>query len=1216
MFDKIIKILTSYKKPQKTCPIGNEAIARGAIEAGVQGVFAYPGTPSTEISEVFNHVSEFQNDPGHKKKFPELTSNPIYFEYSVNEKVALEKAIAYTIGNKSAMCCMKNVGMNVASDPLMSITYQTICAPLVIVVCDDPGCHSSSNEQDSRYWGKMASVPVFNPAFPEDAYSMTKDAFVLSGKLKLPVIVRMTTRVSHSRGMVFYNEFSFNNQPGKFEKMPGHINIPARTATAHQKLLEKLYSNIITPFFEKHNIELSKSSKTFGKLKFLPSLCIISSGVSSVYLSEILYDNKLTGKIKVLKLGLIHPFPENNVIPFLKSVTRFQTVARILETEKSMTRLQAVPRILVLEELDPIVEDQVRVIAQKHNIDCNIFGKGFSSLATTGEFSIDIVKQAVEEFVGQPLKRKKELPPVVSLSHPPPEKVSLVPALSGVGEVILPPRPPSLCPGCPHRATFYALKLSIPRDNNNVVLCGDIGCFGLGALPPIQMIDTIHHMGMSISMAQGLSEALCSSSTSGKWGGAKTIALIGDGTFFHSGIASMMNAVYTNANIMVVIFDNRTIGMTGGQDHPGASRSDKYREIDIPPLLKGMGIQYVETIDPFDVKNSYEKIRDASLVKGVSVIVSTSPCIFHPDHKTKIPKNAIITVDHNLCTNCGNHLDHTLPCSRTYSPGSNLRRAKAKISAEYSIPGEMQPCPANICNHSFFYSIMDRNYKSALEIVKDKILFARTCGDICHRPCELYTGKETGPVVPVKQLKKFVSSIDENFYDFSALKERVKSSEKKNKDIAIVGAGPAGLSAAYDLIQAGYKVTVFEKEKQGGGLIRYAIPDFRMDKKGFDFEVSQLGELGVKFKYNISLGKDISLDKLTGKYDGVILATGMPKSLTLDIIEENIPREKRFDALSFLREYYFKTLELNPASSILLIGGGNSAIDAARTAKRLDSKNRVIVSCIETTEEMPAFAEEIEHAVEEGIELVPDSFVEHCPVKADGKISFKLSSFKTKKHLQKIVCDYVIVAIGQRGDKTLFSGINSLQFDKDIRIKIEKKNGLVKYKKPTLSQVVPKREGQIQSEPVVFVAGDACSGNHISVIGAIASGKRAAIGIRQLLEDYSIAYEGQDALDKLNVSPNNIRSKVNPNNIRINVDPNDIRINEITQNISQQLQQFDLYQACYWCNHCIDNFGCPAMTKVDAKVVIDETICNLCGLCIDVCPNRSIQWVEKKNLTS
>lgn len=240
MLRETIEILTSHTSPAEKVVMGNVAIARGAIEAGVSGVFSYPGTPSTEISEVFNYVHTFQHNDANREHHAELVEHKIYFEYSINEKIALEKAIAFTIGHEPALCVMKNVGMNVASDALMSIAYQTIMAPLVIVVCDDPGCHSSSNEQDSRFWGPMASVPVFNPATPAEALKMTKDAFRLSAALQLPVIVRTTTRVSHSRSVVPYGMINRRNITPGFDRVPEHINIPARTAAAHLRLVEKL----------------------------------------------------------------------------------------------------------------------------------------------------------------------------------------------------------------------------------------------------------------------------------------------------------------------------------------------------------------------------------------------------------------------------------------------------------------------------------------------------------------------------------------------------------------------------------------------------------------------------------------------------------------------------------------------------------------------------------------------------------------------------------------------------------------------------------------------------------------------------------------------------------------------------------------------------------------------------------------------------------------
>ena len=1099
--------------------MGNVAIARGAIEAGVCGVFSYPGTPSTEISEVFNFVNEFQGKKENQEQYPQQTQHPIYFEYSINEKIALEKAIAYSIGNKSAMCVMKNVGMNVASDALMSIAYQTIVAPLVIVVCDDPGCHSSSNEQDSRYWGQMASVPVFDPSTPAEALDMMKQAFKLSEEIKLPVIVRTTTRVSHSRSIFSYGSIKQENRIAGFDRLPEHINIPARTAASHVRLLGKLK--------HKKVLELLAKNSRFPLKKNRSKLGIICSGVSTAYINEILHQNKAAAKVNVLDLGMIYPFPEKQILDFLKKNFK---------------------RLLVLEELDPFIENAIRTLAQKNKIRTEILGKGFSGLLTTGEFSIDLITNVLENLLKEKLNKNKNLP------------------LENSEKFLqnLPPRPPALCAGCPHRATFYLLKLAIPRDQSELILCGDIGCFGLGALPPLRMIDTINHMGMSISMAQGLYESFHSSQKD-----KKLVALLGDGTFFHSGLSSLVNAVYTRANILVVIFDNRTIGMTGHQSHPGASRLPKYHELDISQVIKGLGVEVVETINPFDIRDGFERLNRAMAYHGVSVVISKAPCIFLPDFKEKMDKKMTITVDPDLCNNCGNHEDHDLACSRCYAPKNNLSRAKAKLMADYSIPADEQLCPANICNHGFFNSILEGDYKSAVEIVRDKMLFARTCGDICHRPCELFSKRQN--VVPIKDLKKFVSSFDEYFNDFSIPKFRIKNAAKKNKSVAIVGAGPAGLSAAYDLLQAGYDVSIYEKESKAGGMVTYAIPYFRMDKKGFAYEAMQLKDMGATFHFNTSLGKEITLEKLSSQYHAVVLAIGLNKSKILDIIEKTVPSEKRTDALSFLKSFNLKENKLKGDSTILIIGGGNSAIDAARSAKKLNSKNNIILSCIETKETMPAFAEEIKDTEEEGIKIIADSYVDSLSV--DGKINIRLHSFGNKKHLLDLSCDFIIAAIGQTTETSLLS---SLSLDENIRVK--SKNSFTGYKN-------------------ILVAGDISAGNSMSVIGAIASGKKAAVGVRHLLEEYRFEYEGSKAMERLNENPSA--------DIAHSISITD-------KNVREVVEQFNLFQSCYKCNHCIDNFGCPALVKVNGKIQVDYARCTLCGLCIDVCPNNAIKWETVK----
>jgi indolepyruvate ferredoxin oxidoreductase alpha subunit len=1095
--------------------MGNAAVARGAIEGGVQGVLSYPGTPSTEISEIFSHIYNFQHNPARIVEYPELTVSNIYFEYSINEKVALEKAIAFSIGGRAAMSVMKNVGMNVACDALMSITYQTINAPLVIVICDDPGCHSSSNEQDSRFWGPMASVPVLNPSSPQQALEMSRYAFQLSAELKLPVIVRTTTRVSHSRGVCCYSSIKPYAGETGFQRVPENINVPARTATAHTKLLNKLTDDAINRAHQKFSVQIS-GNRHKDKI-------IVTSGVATAYVTEYLMNADLINEVPVYEIGIIFPIPD----------------AILLKV------LQASPvEILVLEELEPMLENTIRLLVQRLNIRTAVYGKGYETLNPTGEFDIEMMNKVLSSFCNQP---QKEYTP-----------------LDGINQWMskVTPRPPVLCAGCPHRATFYLLKLLIPRDQPELILCGDIGCFGLGALPPLRMMDTVNHMGMSVAMAQGLNEAIRNSGSE-----QKTVAMLGDGTFFHSGLVSLVNAVYTRANITVIIFDNRTIGMTGHQSHPGAAQTQRYNELEIEPVLKGMGIEVVETFSPYNMKEALPKLERALTHQGVSVVVAKAPCIFLPDYKDKIDRGMSIAVDGEKCNTCANHCDLALACSRIYSPRNNLSRAKSLLMADIPLPGYEQLCPANICNHGFFAAIREGNYASAVDIVRDKMLFARTCGDICHRPCELYSGQEE--VVPIKALKKLVTENHENFRDFSKPVDRVAKAGLKDKKVAIAGAGPAGLSAAYDLVQQGYDVTIFEKEGIPGGMIMHAIPTFRMDKEGFVYEAMQLEEMGVTFRLNTAIGTDITVETLTETYDAVLLSTGTGICKKLPVAE-SLSDDRHQDALFVLKAYNWNERIYPDNATILVIGGGNSAVDAARAAQRMGINIQVTICCRETRENMPAFAEEIAHASAEGINLLTGFEITSAGSGKQCVHAAELISYPDGIPAGSIEFDYLISAVGLEADKNIL-GQNA--FGK------------------------ADATGRLKPEPgKIFVAGDLRNGNHMSVIGAIASGKKAAIEIRAFLEQYNYPYEGEEALHRLNTTKPAFSS----------------RPEGLTQSVEELRTHLDLHQSCAKCNHCIDNFGCPAMIKINGKVQIDMSRCNLCGLCIDVCPNGAIHWVTEE----
>ncbi len=1114
MKNKVVEMLTSYDTPKSVCVMGNEGVARAAIEAGVAGVFAYPGTPSTEISMIFSGIREFQTAGDWAEENPEITQNPIYFEYSINEKIALEKAIAYSIGNRSSMACMKNVGLNVAADPLMTIPYQTICAPLVVIVCDDPGCHSSSNEQDSRHFAISASIPLLDPATPEEAYRMTREAFIISEDLQLPVIVRLTTRVSHGRETFAYHSIKSDKREGYFHRDPININVPARTAIAHQRLLDKLQNECLQPCRSRLNTSRTPDSERTG-------LAVIASGIAANYFMELFETYELSEELAFLKIGMMHPFPEQDVLRFLQIGYR---------------------QILILEELDAILENSVRIVAQKNRIDVDIFGKHCFDLPTVGEYSLSLVRKALELFLHKPLPNKN--PPI---------------RLADFDEK-LPMRPPTLCVGCPHRATFYAMKLALPRKTDETILCGDIGCLGLGALPPLSMMDTVNHMGMSISMAQGLDLAV-GQRQDGKRG--KTIALIGDGTFFHSGMTSLLNAIYTHADISIIIFDNRTIAMTGGQVNPGTphTKQDEFQRVDIEKLVRGMGVSFVERMDPFKVEDTYQKIKASINHQGVSVLISVSPCIMlESDKQTPVMP---LYVDHSKCKTCANHSDDAQYCSQTTTAEYGLTRARAKIAAAEHIAGVQQSCPANICNHGFFNAILAENYKTALEIVRDKMLFARTCGDICHRPCEAGSSQN----VPIKKLKQFVASDIINFADQNNVLQRIQG--QPGHRVAIVGAGPAGLSAAYDLALCGYAVTVYEKEQEPGGVLHHQIPGFRMDKQGLQSEIQILEGLGVTFNYGVALGEKIDLQFLSTEYNAIILAIGVGVSSTLDIIEDTVPEQKRYNAMDFLYQFNASKLVLKPGSSFVVIGGGNSAMDAARAAKKLSPENRVTLCCIEGEDHIPAFRDEIKEALAEGVEILANSFISQVQHGASSKLTLSMKTYDCNKELSPLNCDFVITAIGQRGAAKLLeeSGIDSCD---------------------DLNRIETNSASLLSEWDNVFAAGDVQSSNHMSLIGAIASGKKAAVGVRRLLEGYEHHYEGEAALQDLN---NEITPEARSDPILL-----------------ENIHQFDLYQTCERCNHCIDNFACPSLVKKDGKVTIEQSSCIRCGLCIDVCPNNAIKW--------
>jgi len=562
--------------------LGNEAITRGAIEAGVSVATTYPGTPSSEIADTFSKIAKYKikknKDPG------------FYFEYSTNEKVALEIAAAAAITGLRSLTCMKHVGLNVASDTFMTYLYIGCRGGHVIVSADDPSCHSSQNEQDNRYFAIFGGAPMFEPTTPQEAKEMTRMAFEISEELNSPVLLRTTTRLNHVRGPIKFNKIEKSKEKGKFEKNPMLVPMPEIARAHHPKLIEMLEKaeKISETYPYNEIINIGKQSE-WG---------IITSGVSYNYVREI--SEELNLNVKILKLGMTHPIPKKICKKFIRSCKN----------------------IIIVEELEPILENQIKQIIYDIGENVKIFGKTTGHFSRLYEYNLDIVEDVflkifkINKEIKKPNKSKLELPK----------------------------RPPALCPGCPHRATYYAAKKAQPK---GVIYPTDIGCYTLGKAKPLEMADLLLCMGSNAGTACGLAVAT----------DEKIISFMGDSTFFHSGIPPLIDAVHHNHNVVITILDNRTTAMTGHQPHPGNDFDGMGRpakKILVEKVVKGCGVENIEIINPNNIEKSSEAYKRALNYSGTSVVISKSPCIIL-ENRYKRKRNESIRVyqiDQEKCKKC------------------------------------------------------------------------------------------------------------------------------------------------------------------------------------------------------------------------------------------------------------------------------------------------------------------------------------------------------------------------------------------------------------------------------------------------------------------------------------------------------------------------------------------------------------------------------------
>jgi indolepyruvate ferredoxin oxidoreductase alpha subunit len=565
--------------------LGNEAIVRGALEAGVSLAATYPGTPASEIGDRFYEISR-QTD--------------LIFEYSVNEKVALEVAAGASAAGWRTMASMKHVGLNVAADTLITLGYVGVKGGLVIVTADDPSLFSSQNEQDNRYYAKMAGLPMLEPMNPQEAKDMTRAAFTLSEGLGLPVLLRTTTRVNHTRGVVTLGELASRPGLGHFLKDPfSQVMVPAVAREAHAQLLAK-----------EVKVQKRAESSPFNVLRGQGPWGVVTSGVASTYVADAILELGLGDRITLLKLGFTHPLPEKLIADFLRRVER----------------------VLVVEELEPYLEEGLKAIAQVQGLVLPIQGKGDGLFSRLYEYHPGLVRQVMADYFGVAWEAPKPPAPAELWGEP------------------LPDRPPNLCPGCPHRATYYAIKIALKDLGLEGIFPTDIGCYTLGLLPPLSMADYLICMGSSISTAAGISRAT----------GQKVVAFIGDSTFFHAGLTGLANAVHNGHDFLLVILDNGTTAMTGQQPHPGVSLIPpgySGKHLPLPRVVEALGVEQIWEVNPFKYKESLAAAKEALDSKGVRVLISQALCHLYETRVTGKKRRARFQVTED-CDDCRHCLDY------------------------------------------------------------------------------------------------------------------------------------------------------------------------------------------------------------------------------------------------------------------------------------------------------------------------------------------------------------------------------------------------------------------------------------------------------------------------------------------------------------------------------------------------------------------------------
>jgi len=1115
------------------CLLGNEAIVRGALEAGVAFAAGYPGTPSSEVTDSFARVSE---------------SRGIKFEYSVNEKIAIEMCFGASLAGARSICAMKHLGLMYGGDPISTMPYVGTVGGMVIVSAGDPSCRTSPNEQDQRILAPMLHIPMLDPSTPEEACEMTRFAFDLSEKSRLPVVLRPTTRVCHSRQVITYRRLQEPKVTGFVRDPQRFVPVPHNARRLRVELKERVKT-----------AEKMLSESDFLRVEGQGNIAVLASGAPAGTCADLLLESGLLSELKFITLGGVFPLPESRLVAMLSGVKR----------------------LLVVEELSPYLEDSLTALCARHKLPVEILGKRTGHFPYEFEYDPEMIRKVIHDDLklGPEAREPREVEQV-------------------------PPRPPTLCPGCPHRAAQFAARTVF---GDEALYFNDIGCYTLGYGPPLNTADALLCMGAGFTLAAGVSRVT----------GQRTVGIMGDSTFFHSGMTPLLNAIKENVNMVAVILDNQVTAMTGFQESPLVELEDDKlrRTTTIASVVKALGARHVEVVDPYHLPSTiaaFERARDAT---GVSVVITQRACPVYLARETQQAyKIGTYKVDPDLCRTCGRE-ELGLRCSEEISEKfqQHLARSRAMEQGTETEPRPSSPpcserCPLGLCIQGFVGQIAAGQYREAYNIITSQVCLPETVCRVCHQPCEevcVHSSRMDEPVA-INDLKRFAVEW--------AVKEGVPYQPEKDppsgKKVAVVGTGPSGLAAAHDLLLRGHAVTMYDAAEKPGGLLRSGIPPYRLPREALDRDIGRILSLGAEFIGNSALGKELKLNELAGKYDAVFLGLGAQKWMKLQL-ETEADAPPVVDAMDYLGAIN-SGRKVATGRRVVVIGGGNAAVDAARTAIRRGAEE-VVIAYRRRREEMPAIAEEINDARHENIELR----TQLMPIRVrrgelicvrtepgDPDESGRSRPMPVMGAEETIGCDQVIAAIGQAPDP-------GLPDKEDVELEREP-DGSIKVDPET----------QQTSHEKIFAGGDAAPGPG-TVTDAMADGRRAAWGIDRRLRGAEAADRRRppprvDPAKKPSTRPGVERADRMPRQR-----PVKIPLQERTRDLSEVVLPLKEHQAkaeaarcmvcglCGNCRTCLDLFGCPAFYVEERRIHIDPELCMGCGVCAEICPNSAIVKVEE-----